>query len=99
METRKDRMAHPYTPQIDDYVVWNRSSGRKDEGWVYFVDDDYITIETGIKDKPHCEYSKEQKHKKIHTLVVCHTWYWNQLEYIKNRRPNETRRDRITNNN
>ena len=64
METRKDRMAHPYTPQVDDYVVWRRSSGMKDEGWVYFVDDDYITIETGIKDKPHCEYSKEQKHKK-----------------------------------
>ena len=99
METRKDRMAHPYTPQVDDYVVWRRSSGMKDEGWVYFVDDDYITIETGTKDKPYCEYSKEQKHKKIHTLVVCHTWYWNQLEYIKNRRPNETRRDRITNNN
>ena len=40
METRKDRMAHPYTPKVDDYVKWNRSTGQVDEGWIYFVDDD-----------------------------------------------------------
>jgi hypothetical protein len=88
METRKDRMAHPYIPQIDDYVVWRRTGGMIDKGWIYFVDEQYITIEVGVKDKPNCEYTREEKHKKIHTLVVCHPQFWHQLEYIKNRRPN-----------
>ena len=93
METRKDRMAHPYTPQIDDYVVWTRTGGMITEGWVYFVDEEYITIETGVKDKPICEYTREEKHKKIHILVVCHPRFYNQLQYIKNRRPDEPIRD------
>ena len=99
METRKDRMAHPYTPQVDDYVKWNRSTGQVDEGWIYFVDELYITIETGVRDKPNCEYTQIERHKKIHTLVVCHNWYWHQLEYLKTRRPNESRRDQIGNTN
>ena len=93
METRKDRMAHPYTPQVDDYVVWTRTGGMITQGWVYFVDKEYITIETGVKDKPTCEYTREEKHKKIHTLVLCHPRFYNQLEYTKNRRPNEPIRD------
>ena len=76
----------PYTPQIDDYVIWERSTGHTDKGWVYFVDNDYITIEIGVKDKPNCEYTVEEKHKKIHILVVCHNFYWNQLKYVKHRR-------------
>jgi len=86
METRKDRMAHPYIPQIDDYVIWTRTGGVITQGWVYFVDSEYITIETGVKDKPNCEYTRHEKHKKIHILVVCHPCFWNQLEYVKNRR-------------
>ena len=71
-----------YTPIVDDYVKW------KDiEGWVYYKGDEYITIEVGVKDKPKCEYTKEEKHKKIHCLVVCQTWFWDELEYVKNRRP------------
>jgi len=99
METRKDRMAHPYKPQVDDYVIWHRSTGDIDKGWIYFVDDDYITIETSVRDKPNCEYTKNERHKKIHTLVVCHNCYWHQLEYLKTRRPNESRRDQIGNTN
>ena len=95
METRKDRMAHPYTPQVDDYVIWRRSGGMIDKGWVYFVDEEYITIEVGVKDKPLCEYTREERHKKIHTLVVCPPQYWHQLQYIKNRRPNEPIRHQI----
>ncbi len=95
METRKDRMAHPYTPQVDDYVIWRRSGGRIDKGWVYFVDEEYITIETAVKDKPNCEYTREEKHKKIHTLVLCFPQFYHQLEYIKNRRPDEPIRHQI----
>jgi len=70
-----------YSPQVDDYVKW-----RNDEGWVYFKGDEYLTIEVSVKDKPKCEYTKEEKHKKVHCLVVCHHWYWNELQYVKNRR-------------
>ena len=73
-----------YTPKIDDYVKWHHN-GKIDEGWVYFKGDDYITLEAKVKDKPYCEYVKEEKHKKIHVLVVCHNWYWENLEYVKTR--------------
>ena len=75
-----------YTPLVDDYVKWTNSMGHTIEGWVYFLCSDYITIETGVKDKPKCEYSKTQKHKKIHILVICYNQFWDQLEYIRNRR-------------
>ena len=38
-----------YKPRLDDYVKWNRSSGSIDEGWVYFVSDEYISIEVLVK--------------------------------------------------
>lgn len=75
-----------YKPQVDDYVIWHRDTPPSFEGWVYFVDDAYITIEIGVKDKPNCEYSTNEKHKKIHTLLVCHPCYWKDLEYVRNRR-------------
>jgi hypothetical protein len=73
-----------YKPQVDDYVKWDRKQSRfTDEGWVYFKCADYITIEVGTKDKPD---SLVGMHKKTHILVVCHSCYWSDLEYIKNRR-------------
>ena len=74
-----------YSPRVHDYVKWEHN-GHTDEGWVYFVGDEYLTIEVSVKDKPKCEYTKEEKHKKVHCLVVCHHWYWNELQYVKNRR-------------
>ena len=54
-------------PQVDDYVRWGNI-----EGWVYFKDSNhYITIEIGVRPKPNCEYTREEKHKYIHTLVCC----------------------------
>ena len=75
-----------YTPQVDDYVRWTRKNGSVDEGWVYFKCDETISIEIGVKDKPHCQYTKNEKHKKIHCCVVCYPQYWHELEYVKNRR-------------
>ena len=75
-----------YTPQVDDYVRWTRKNGSVDEGWVYFKCDETISIEVGVKDKPYCQYTKEEKHKKIHILVCCPNFLWDQLEYVKNRR-------------
>jgi hypothetical protein len=78
-----------YVPVIDDYVKWTDSLGRITEGWVYFVSDQYFTIEISVKDKPHCEYTKNQKHKKIHCLVLCFPQYWDEVEYIKSRANNQ----------
>ena len=81
--------------------------GSIDQGWVYFKGDpvnnskrikdgwnpisQYITIETGVRPKPNCEYAKNDKHKYIHTLILCNKDNWDELEYIKNRR--DTTRD------
>jgi len=67
-----------YTPQVDDYVKWKNT-----EGWVYFVDKEYLTIEVGVKPK---EDNLVPMHKKHHILIVCHHWDWHELEYVKNRR-------------
>ena len=76
-----------YIPKIDDYVIWDRGQYGKDEGWVYFYDEEYITIETGVKPRPKCEYTNgHQKHKMIHTLVVCHNAFWKDLKYVKSRK-------------
>lgn len=75
-----------YKPRLDDYVKWNRSTGSIDEGWVYFVSDEYISIEVLAKCKTDENVKDCPLHKKIHVLVVCPNWYWNELEYVTNRR-------------
>ena len=74
-----------YSPQVDDYVKW-----KNDEGWVYFICPDYLTIEVRVKDK--CEQNIKDCpiHKKTHVLVVCYQQFWKDLEYIKNRREEDT---------
>tara|TARA_B100001778_G_C18058343_1_gene393027 strand:+ start:91 stop:480 length:390 start_codon:yes stop_codon:yes gene_type:complete len=90
-----------YEPEVDDYVIWDRGEYGTDEGWVYFkgdpVDNElrikhgwnpaprYITIETGVRPKPDCEYSKNDPHKYIHTLLLCYDINWHQLKFVKRR--------------
>ena len=75
-----------YKPRLDDYVKWNRSIGSIDEGWVYFVSDEYISIEVLAKCKTDENVKDCPLHKKIHVLIVCQKWYWDELEYVSNRR-------------
>ena len=74
-----------YSPQVDDYVKW-----KNDEGWVYIICPDYLTIEVRVKDK--CEQNIKDcpLHKKTHVLVVCYQQFWGDLEYVKNRRGEDT---------
>ena len=74
----------PYEPQVNDYVIWDQMGSGIDEGWVYFKDDEYITIETGIRPKPESEL-QHSKHKYIHTLLLCYSQFWHQLKYVKSR--------------
>ena len=96
-----------YEPQVDDYVIWKRPNGDIEEGWVYFKGDPidnekrikdgwkvlsrYITIESGVRDKPDCFYTsgKPMLHKKIHTLLLCNEECWHELRYVKHRRTRE----------
>jgi len=72
----------PYEPEVDDYVVWDRTTwvGKiSDEGWVYFKGDPvepkkgfptpsrYITIETGVRRKPEDQIDKNSRLK--HEMV------------------------------
>lgn len=74
-----------YDPQVNDYVHW-KNEHKDHKGWVYFKDDEYITIELGVKDKPHCEYTRNSLHCKEHILLVCHNFFWPELTYIKSRK-------------
>ena len=85
METRKDRMAHEYVAKLHDYVKWHHYH-MKHEGWIYFCDEEYVSIELGVSEKKMCELTSHHKHRKNHTLLVCHNYYWHQLEYIKSRK-------------
>ena len=94
-------MFEEYEPEVNDYVIWERNiHGRVeiDKGWVYFKGDKttpkkgfsdnprYITIETGIKPKPKCKYTKDEQHKYIHTLLLCYESDWKNLKFVKKRK-------------
>ena len=81
-------MDEPYVPKVNDYVIWDRGEYGKDEGWVYFVDKEYITIETHVRPKPEEQLDRKSNnpHKMIHTLLVCHAVYWKELQYMKSRK-------------
>ena len=77
-------MSEPYIPKVNDYVIWDKGEYGKDEGWVYFFCEEYITIETGVKPRPDAE-CEGSRHKFIHTLLLCHAQFWKDLEYVKTR--------------
>ena len=51
-----------YVPKLDDYVSW-----RNVEGWVYYIDDEHLTIEIGVRPK---EDDLVPMHRKHHCLIV-----------------------------
>tara|TARA_B100000029_G_scaffold467126_1_gene503143 strand:+ start:347 stop:655 length:309 start_codon:yes stop_codon:yes gene_type:complete len=80
-----------YKPKVNDYVIWDKGEYGSDEGWVYFYDDEYITIETGVKPKPKetLDCKSTNHHKMIHTLLLCPKPFWYQLKYVTSRTPHE----------
>ena len=71
-----------YQPRINDYVTWTKDV----EGWVYFVDKEYITIETDVWEKSKESYEHSPIHKNHRVLVLCYSYQWNELIYIKSRK-------------
>jgi hypothetical protein len=70
-----------YDPQVNDYVKWTKSV----EGWVYFKDPEYITIEELVRPKDSTNYQCCSLHRNDRLLVVCYKEQWDELEYVKSR--------------
>lgn len=70
-------------PQVNDYVMWHSHTGLI-EGWVYFSDSEYITIEISTRDMSERE-QEYTPHKKHHCLVVCHHWNWGDITIMGSR--------------
>ena len=70
-----------YEPQVNDYVKWKKGV----EGWVYFKDKEYITIEHSVRPKDEINLECCPIHKNNRLLVVCYPDQWKELEYVTSR--------------
>ena len=70
-----------YEPQVNDYVTWAKGV----EGWVYFKDKEYITIEASVQPKSVENYRACSIHRNNRLLVLCYHNQWNELEYVTTR--------------
>ena len=73
-------MPDAYSPQVNDYVKWKHV-----EGWVYFKDSEYITIEYKIIPKDDTNLKHCPIHQNNRVLVICYYQDWKDLEYITSR--------------
>ena len=71
-----------YVPEVNDYVKWKEHI----EGWVYFKDNRYITIETQVWPKHPEDLPNGTHHRNDRVLVLCYKDQWKQLEYVKSRK-------------
>jgi hypothetical protein len=71
-----------YEPQVNDYVKWTKGV----EGWVYFKDKEYITIEYSVRPKDEVNLECCPIHKNERLLVICYNEQWKELEYITSRK-------------
>ena len=86
-----------YNPQVNDYVIWERN-GLLDKGWIYFISEptqqkkgfrqtnQYLTIEVGVREKPDCQYDKNNPHKYVNILLLCYENQWKELKFVKRRK-------------
>jgi hypothetical protein len=70
-----------YEPNVNDYVVWSKGV----EGWVYFKDKEYITIEYVVRPKDEVNLECCPIHRNERLLVICYQSQWKELQYIKSR--------------
>ena len=71
-----------YDPQVNDYVTWSKGV----EGWVYFKDKEYITIEQSVRPKDTENYYACQIHRNERLLVICYRSQWKELIYVRSRK-------------
>ena len=71
-----------YDPQVNDYVIWSEHV----QGWIYFKDQEYLTIEVGVKPKTQENYEACSLHRNDRLLVICYHQQWKELTYVKSRK-------------
>jgi hypothetical protein len=71
-----------YVPEVNDYVKWKEHI----EGWVYFKDGQYITIEIGVRPKNEENYEACSIHRNDRLMVLCYKNQWKELEYVRSRK-------------
>jgi hypothetical protein len=67
-----------YKPRLNDYVRWTKGV----EGWVYFVSEEYITIETQVIPKNPLDLDNCHLHRNHRLLVLCYSNQWKELEHF-----------------
>lgn len=70
-----------YEPKVNDYVEWAKGVN----GWVYFKDRSYITIEVSVRPKDCINYQACSIHRNERLLVLCYKDQWKELKYITSR--------------
>ena len=70
-----------YVPKVNDYVKWTKGV----EGWIYFVDKEYITIEVSVTPKDEVNYRAAPIHTNNRLLVLCYNNQWKELMYVRSR--------------
>jgi len=63
-----------YHPKVNDRIRY-----QEHEGWVYFISDDYLTLEIATKPK---EDDLVSMHKKHHVLLLVYRDRYNEVEYL-----------------
>lgn len=71
-----------YVPKVNDYVIWKNDI----QGWIYFKDSEYLTIEVLVKLKDELNYRAAPIHANNRLLVLCYSNQWNELKYVRTRR-------------
>ena len=71
-----------YEPKVNDYVRWSKGI----EGWVYFKDKEYLTIEVSVRPKDDVNYKCCSLHRNERLLVICYHSQWKELTYVKSRK-------------
>lgn len=77
-------MTTQYKPRLNDYVKWHKDK-HSIEGWVYYVDREYITIEISVTPKPEEDIPNGTPHRNNRCLVLCFPQFYHQLEYVTHR--------------
>ena len=69
-----------YVPEVDHYVRHGDM-----EGWIYFVDKEYLTLEIMVREKSEESYNDARFHRNERCLVLVYPEDWKDLEFIKKR--------------
>ena len=69
-----------YVPEVDHYVRHGDM-----EGWIYFIDKEYLTLEIMVRKKSEESYNDATFHRNERCLVVVYPEDWKDLIFVKKR--------------